>query len=248
MLRKHTTMFVLCTALCIGAAGCSSATAEPQHTRRAQLEADLAELNARLTTGRDYLAEHDAHQERLAEEWNAETQKSLARVSEAAELSYSMRRHLESTVPGRSDVLAKRLSVDAFAILLVEEVNIREEAGRWLPLGRRKAPAFLASVAFHESGWRWRNPDLRGSRGEGCAFQVAPTTSRLIGYDPDEVARRPLVCVRAALDAMEYCAKTCGDVPAEGWLGCYGTGTCGGAPEVIEKRFALARTLYRTDL
>lgn len=211
-------------------------TREPTRTR----DPIVAEMLDRLEQRRDYVAEHDEEMAERSARWERENRR---RTDEAGALAKSMRAHLRDSLPGNSDAIAKRLEVDTFAFLIVDEVNRREQEGRWLPLGRRKAPYFLASVSFHESGWRWRDPGLKGSRGEGCAFQVAPATSKLIGYNPDRVAREPSLCVRAAVDAMEHCSRMCGDVPAEGWMGCYGTGRCGEAPDVVEKRFALARRL-----
>jgi len=166
-----------------------------------------------------------------------------ARLSaESATLAASMRAHLERQAPAAGERLARITAVDELAERIVRWAE--DHSGEWLPLGRDKAPAFLASVAYHESSWRWRDRDLRGARGEGCALQIAPSTARLVGLSPEAIAGNLDACLDAAVRVMRLCSERCGDVPAENWFSCYCTaGQCGAVQEVVRARFDLARDL-----
>jgi len=228
----------------------TNTNAEPAHRRSAGARASEQESMGRrmLEIGRrlSLPAEpwevvrargiEEAHRQSLAV-----VERGLKLDAESAALASAMRAHLTREAPAASERLARIIGVDGLASRIVRGVDARTG---WLPLGRAKAPAFLASVAFHESSWRWRVRDLRGSRGEGCAFQIAPSTAYLVGARPEVIAKDFGACLDAAVEVMRLCAERGGDVPSEDWMGCYATaGRCGGAPDVVEQRFATARLL-----
>jgi hypothetical protein len=216
-----------------------STSARPGHGRKADNRRDVEELQERLRTPHDYVAEADA---RIVRE-RAQTLVVEERLrSETDRLLRAMTAHLEDEAPHASARLARLVDLSGLARFLVEEAERRTERLQWLPLGRVKAPAFLAAVAFEESSWRWKDASLRGSRGERCAFQVGTTAVQWSGHTEDEVVHDPVACLDAALNVMRLCVERCGENPAEKWMGCYATaGTCGGAPDVVATRFTLAR-------
>jgi hypothetical protein len=199
---------------------------------------------------REFAAEFAAMQKRIGTptavdwraEWARQTEAALARdrelEAEAQSLESAMLGHFK--VKGGSDREAVRRDLAGLARHLVYGAERRR--ARWLPLGRGKAPAFLAAIAFEESSWHWRRASLIGLRGERCMFQVGPSAARWAGSSAEQIARSPDACMDAALNTMRICAERCGE-PAERWLGCYATGECGGAPGVVETRFVLARGL-----
>lgn len=231
------TAVVLAALWCLG----SATRADEPVAPKTSTAADVAALRARLAERHDWIAEAEARDAgRLAAARAAEN----ARRAQVQRLAVSMRRFLEAEAPSAGARLAQIADVDGFAVVLVDVVQARVRAGRWVPLSREKAPAFLAAVAFHESSWRWRDASLRGARGEGCAMQVSPSAAAITGHRFERVVREPAACVEAAVDVMALCAAKCGDVPAESWLGCYASaGQCGAAPDVVALRFATARRL-----
>lgn len=163
---------------------------------------------------------------------------------ETDRLAGAMRQFLEQEAPLASGRLARLMNVDGLAVRLVHEVDRRNQRDDWLPLSRDKAASFLAAVAFHESSWRWRDPRVRGRAGEGCAFQVAPSTAHMLGYRIERLANDFNACLDAALAVMRLCAERCGETPAERWMGCYASaGRCGAAPDVVGVRFETTRRL-----
>ena len=124
-----------------------------------------------------------------------------------------------------ADRIVRERDLRGFAFLLYDVARTRQHDGRWLPFGDR-APFFLASVAFHEFSWRWRDRTTRGGIGERCAFQVTkapinnwrrlqvqqdPSLARLsYGWFADQVAHNPYSCVEAAIEWMDNCAQKCG--------------------------------------
>jgi hypothetical protein len=241
--------FVLLAAL-LGFLWVLSATntsAEPGHrvqpvavgTEQDEMQQRMDEVRSRLSAP---VVSWEVLRRRVVDAARAEAGERESKLSEeTATLATSMRAHLDREVPGSTERLARAIGVDGLASRIVRGVDGRTG---WLPLGREKAAAFLASVAFHESSWRWRDRSLRGRRGEGCAFQIHPSTARLVGAQPEVIASDFGACLDTAIEVMRICSERCGDVPAEGWMGCYATaGTCGGAPEVVEQRFVTARLL-----
>lgn len=152
---------------------------------------------------------------------------------------------------GGSAEVARERNIDRFARFLVYEVEDRYQRGEWLPLGREKAPAFLAAIALHESSWRWLDSNFKGDRGERCAFQVSYNAMHNMNVSPHLVATDPSVCLDVALNVFHTCMKRCGDTPAEDWMACYAqSGQCtdAGITWVVRKRFETTRQILALQL
>lgn len=227
--------------------GCATASADPDweqpRDRQGQVQAELEALRARLArpinsgVPSPFVAERTAllaRQEALETEYRG--------------LASAMRRY--SQEEDRSSQKATgRLNLPGLAYWLVTEVDERVKRGEWVPLGREKAPFILAAIVRHEVSWRWEDPRVRGALGEGCAFQIAPSTARMVGFAPETIAHDRRACFEAAMKVFTICTERCGEHPFERVLGCYATsGTCGGVPEVVEQRFVTARKLQALAL
>lgn len=235
---------VFCLAVLVSWAGDTSRAAEHRRPVHSVTD-DVAALRARLAVPRDYVAEH-MHE--IQARQAAEAQAAKVVDDEAQALARAMRAHLARTAPGAEERLARVLDVSGLARFLVAEVDRRHRAGEWLPLGRQKAPTFLAAVSYYESSWRWNDSRIRGSRGERGAWQVGDYGVRKSGHTGREVSASPVAALDAALWVMRVCSEQCGNAVAERWFSCYCTaGTCGIVQDVVGPRFALARRLGASE-
>ena len=237
-MKKHAVVVAAYAVLAVALVADRPAGARPER-RRADATADVEAMRARL------LAPTPIPELRP----NPVALRESARLERLAAESGRLARAMEGysrEVDGLAPEATARLDLSGLARWLVWSAELGAGEGLWLPLGRAKAPAFLASIARHEVSWRRRRAP-RGPAGEGCALQVAPSTAGALGFSPREVATDRVACFRAARAALEHCARKCGEVPAEGWLGCYATrgGLCGGVPDVVAPRFETARDLLR---
>lgn len=121
-----------------------------------------------------------------------------------------------------------------FSYVLLDGIENRRSTGQWVPFGEELAPAWLASVAYHEFSWHWRNTTRVGRIGERCAFQVAEGAIRHWARSQNalvplvlspqalsdaawtmqeakrSVSRDPNVCLDVAISWMDLCARQCG--------------------------------------
>ena len=234
----------LCLSACEGASRADDTLPRDDQDEMRGFRERINEAERRLgSDGADLRAEWEReHQAAMEKERQLESK--VDRLHKAMLAFVSEHEHLGAAGAARVDRIR---NLEGLANLLVREINDRVSRGEWVPLDEDKAPAFLASVAFYEYSWNWRNSNITGSRGERCMFQVAPSSIPQTGFTEDQVARDPRACLTAAIYWMKTVAERCGDTPAEGWLGAYATGgICGGAPDVVKMRFDMTRWLLRS--
>lgn len=234
--------FLLAVSLCIVAvARNEQVSAVPEPRRRSRVEDDVAALRARLARPRNYLAEARVRDD---ERMRIREGHEKALDVEAVGLLRAMRAKLSREVPANVE-LGDRLDIAGLARFIVRDVDRRHSRGDWLPMGRQGAPFFLTSVAFFEGSWRWRNVNLRGSRGERSVWQTNRSAWRWSGHTEQEVATDPVAALDAAINVMRLCAEKCSDMNfGPRAMGCYASaGVCGAAPDVVRPRFALAEKL-----
>lgn len=160
---------------------------------------------------------------------------TLGLMEESDALSRAMCGFLQEMV---SEEECRKRDLLGLADVLVKTVDERSRDGGWVPLGRRKAPAFLSAWSYYEVSWQWQNPPVGSSHGELGIFQMHGVARR---FAPEDFTTNPYSAVEGAIAYMDYLRhEACG---ASGWARAYATGKCGEGN--VDHRFELARRFLR---
>ena len=174
------------------------------------------------------------------------TPEFIANLAEAERLSTAMCGYLVEVDRVHPNQCERR-DLSGLASILVDVVDELHREGQWVPLGRHKAPAFLAAISRGEISWWWKR-DEKGAVGERCAFQLAQAARAASGFSTRELTTNAYACTRGAISWMKTGMEYCGGerVPAEAWFSWFATkGYCGVVQDVVEKRFETARWLLQ---
>lgn len=179
--------------------------------------------------------------ERLDAGLQAAREEAQAVVEEAGRLARAMCGWLTepgaATRSGLPDRECARREVEGLAYVLTEAVSAEHRAGRWVPLSREKAPAFLAAWSYHEVSWQWRRSPRGRSHGERGPFQFHGVA---LQWAPRDFETNAYSATLGAIGYFEHLRGVCGE---HGWPGAYASGLCGGASDKVRLRFSLARWL-----